>query len=311
MKKTLNSKKKIKVCFAYSNRSEFSILEPFIEFFKKNTNITVLDFQNIVKDIEHDKNLYKIYEEAYKNFQKQKYDYLCILGDRRELPFIAFAAMFLDIKIIHIAAGEFADGLPAYDQLIRPSVTLISDFQITFSEKSLKLVRKLFSTIPYRNDNAYFLGNPIFYKTKLKKIPRIIKKNYDLILLHPQSLSREDTTNDILSIKKKMRNEYTIVIMGNKDKNHDLILKFYNQLRKKKNYHFVESLPTKDYHSLVRHCDNFYTNTSSVSEIKFLNRKALYMIGVRNKNRSEHTFKTNAPSRLFKILTNDFRNSSK
>ena len=59
-----------------------------------------------------------------------------------------------------------------------------------------------------------------------KKIKRKIKENYDMVLIHPQSLSRKQTLNDINLVEKKLRDKRTIFILGNKDKNHDLIEKF-------------------------------------------------------------------------------------
>ena len=137
----------------------------------------------------------------------------------------------------------------------------------------------------------------------------MIKENYDLVLLHPQSLSKKNTIKDVSMLEKKIKNKRTLFIMGNKDKNFEIINKFYKQIKKNKKYSFIKSLPKKKYYSLVKYCDNFYTNTSSVSEIKHLNKSALRIIGIRNKNRSEHIFKSDAPSKLLKILSIDYHKS--
>ena len=293
----------LKVCFIYSNRSEISQLTPFIDYFHKKTQTSVIDLSKIIAKIDSDKNLHKIFLKCYKNFSFKKYDYICILGDRRELPFIALAAFFLDIKIVHIGAGEYLEGLPTYDQIIRPVVSILSKYQICSSENAKKEVMKLFSGISNISPNAYSFGNPVFYAMDFKKIKRKIKENYDMVLIHPQSLSRKQTLNDINLVEKKLRDKRTIFILGNKDKNHDLIEKFYRKIRKKnRKYSFFVDLSKKEYFGLVKYCDNFYTNSSSISEIKFLNRKCLRQIGLRNKKRSESELNNNAPKLLFNLL---------
>lgn len=292
----------MRVCFVYSNRAEYSILSPFIRYFKAKKTANIIDLSKEIDELESDQNLHKIYLKCYNEFSSKKYDYVCILGDRRELPFIALAAFFLDIKIIHIGAGEFAEGIPAYDQLVRPAISIFSNYQISFSKQAKRNVTNLFKSIPYLKSQAYFFGNPVFKGIKVNAIKRTIKKRYDLVMLHPQSLSRDNTRNDIRQLQKYL-NKKTIFIMGNKDKNSDLITEFYKKLQsQKKDYSFIDSLPKEKYFSLVKYCDNFYTNTSSVSEIKFLNKNCLRIIGFRNKNRLEHEFNNNAPELLYKLL---------
>jgi len=295
----------LKVCFVYSNRSELSILSPFIKYFQKKVDTNVIDVSKLVNKIEDDSNLHKIYQKCYEEFKKKKFDYVIILGDRRELPFIAFAALFVRLKIVHIAAGEHIEGLPTYDQLIRPILSILSNYQICFSKKAKKDVKKLLSSITYLNPDVHFIGNPVFRDIDLERIERKINGNYDLVLLHPQSLSRENTKKDVEEIKKHLKKKKTVFISGNKDRNYDIIQNFYKKLKSnKKKYLFFDSLPKEEYFSLVKYCDNFFTNSSSISEVKLLNKKSLKMIGLRNRERVEIEFNNNAPEFLLKILKN-------
>jgi len=88
---------KKKVCFIYSNRAEYSILSPYIDYFKKKTNTTEINLLKKIKKIELDKNLSNIYSFCFNNFKKNNYDYVCVLGDRRELSFIALATLLLGL----------------------------------------------------------------------------------------------------------------------------------------------------------------------------------------------------------------------
>jgi len=293
----------MKVCFVYSNRAEKSILSAFIQYFKKKSSITTLDLSTRIKNINDNRNLSEIYTRCYKLFSSQKYDYVCVLGDRRELPFVSLATFYSNTKLVHIAAGEYIESLTTYDQYVRPIVSILSDYQICLSNNAKKEVIKLFDGIPYLKHNAKNFGNPIFRGINLKTLKKPYKASYDLVLLHPQSLSRYETQQDVKQLEKYLKNKKTIFISGNKDKNFDLIEKFYQKLKLlKREYVFVDSLTKLDYFRMIKFCDRFFTNSSSVSEIKYLNKHCLREIGKRNKNRTNMEFNDKAPELLFKLL---------
>jgi len=211
----------------------------------------------------------------------------------------------LNIKIIHIAAGEFIESSSSYDQYFRQIVSLLSSYQICFSKIAKKEVEKLFSGISYLEPNAYVFGNPIFNDINFQKLKRPIKENYDLVMLHPQSLSKDKTLRDIKTLENKLRNKRTIVIKGNKDHNSDIIEKFYKKIKNNKKYLFVNSFPKQKYFEYVRFCEKFFTNTSSIHEIKTLNKKCLIVIGDRNKNRSNEEYNEKSPMLLFNLIKKD------
>jgi len=297
----------MKILFVYSNRAEYSILEPYIKYFKKKSDTTVINLSKKINGVHLDKNLHKVYKVCYEYFKKNKIDYVCVLGDRRELPFIALAALFTQTKLIHIGAGEYTEGLPTYDQIIRPIISILSKHQICFSQNAVEEVKDLFSGISNLNSDAQNFGNPVFKGIKMKSINRPIKENFDLVLIHPQSLSEEDTKKDMMQLKKSIRNKKTFFIKGNKDRNYEIIEKFYSKIRNNKLYKIYETLPKEKYYSYVKFCDKFYTNSSSISEIKFLNKNCLVQIGKRNKNRLEHEFNKNSPQLLYEYLKRNYQ----
>jgi len=293
----------MKICFVFSNRSEYVELEPFISLFKTEMKVDEIDLKKKIRNLEHNKSAIKIYQICFEQFTQKNYDYVCVLGDRKELPHVAFAAFYTNTKIIHFAAGEYIDSTTTLDQYVRPIITILSSLQICFSKEAVRNVKKLFNGISYLKDNAHCSGNPIFKGVNLKKIPRKIQENYDLVLLHPQSLSKKKTLDDIKKLKKVLKNKKTIFLSGNKDLNYDVIEKFYNTLRNNNNYIFYETLPKNEYFSLVKYCDKFYTNTSSIFEIKHINKNALCIIGNRNKNRNKEIFNDYAPEYVYKIIS--------
>ena len=76
----------------------------------------------------------------------------------------------------------------------------------------------------------------------------------------------------------------------------------FKKLKNNSQYSFLESLPKEQYFNLVKFCDNFYTNSSSVTEIKFLNKKCLKIIGERNRDRFESKLNQNSPKQLHDLL---------
>jgi UDP-N-acetylglucosamine 2-epimerase len=303
--KTHDQRKIMKICFIFSNRSEYGELEPFIDYFKKTIKVDCIDLSKKIKNIEDNKTGIKIYQICLKQFISKNYDYVCILGDRKELPHVAFAAFYTNTKIIHFAAGEYIKSATTVDQYVRPIITILSTIQICFSKEAVKNVQKLFGGIPYLKDNAYFSGNPIFRGIDLNKIFQKNKERYDLVLLHPQSLSKKKTLEDINKLKKQLSNKKTIFLYGNKDQNYQIIEKYYKKLKAKKNsYIFYKTLPKEEYFGLVKYCDNFYTNTSSIYEIKHINKKSLKIIGDRNRDRNIEIFNDKAPEYVLKIIKN-------
>jgi len=297
----------MKVCFVYSNRAEYSILKPYIDYFKPKTKTFAIDLSKKIRNITDDKNLHKIFQNCYNEFKTKKIDYICILGDRRELPFVVLAAFFLEIKVVHIGAGEYLEGIPTYDQIIRPTISILSNFQICFSKKATHEVKKLFSGISNLESNVHFFGNPVMSDVNLKKLRRPLMENYDLVLIHPQSLSRKNTEKDVKILSRYLKNKKTIMISGNKDRNYEIVENFYNKLKQRKNFIFYQTLSKQKYFSLVKFCDKFYTNTSSISEIKFLNKKCLVSIGLRNKGRTEHQLNSDSPRRVYNLLNKNYR----
>jgi len=301
----------MRIAFLYSNRAEYAELQPFIKYFLTKSQTIEIDLSKQIKKIEKDENLFKIYKKCYKEFSTKKIEYVCILGDRRETPFIALAAFNLNIKIIHIAAGEFIESSSSYDQYFRPIVSLLSSYQICFSKIAKNEVEKLFNGISYLKSNSYVLGNPVFTDIAIKKLKRPIKENYDLVLLHPQSLSKNNTIKDVKYLESKLKNRKTIFIRGNKDQNYEIIERFYDKIKMNKQYSFKKTFSKEKYFSYVRFCDKFFTNTSSIYEIQKINKECLVVIGDRNKNRSAEVYNEKSPMLLFNIIKKDHNQKSK
>ncbi len=292
----------MKICFVYSNRAEYSEIEPFYKTCKENNQVKLVDLSKNIKNLKEDKNLSKVYQKCHNLFTKEEFDYVIVLGDRRELPMVVTSAFYQGIKLVHLAAGDQAESITIYDQYIRPVVSMMSTIQICFSKKSKNNIEKIFSSIPYLQSHAYVTGNPVFKNINLNDLKRPYEENYDVLLLHPQSLSSLETKKDVKKIKSMLKNKKTVFIKGNDDENTVIIDKFYEQIKNNKKYIFTKSLKKEKYFSLIKYCDRFLTNSSSIDEINFLNKKCLVVVGKRNLNRNHDEFNNKAPEMLLKIL---------
>jgi hypothetical protein len=63
----------MKVGIVYSNRAEYSELEPYINYFKGKVVVETINLQQKIKKIESDKNLQKIYLTCYEKISRGKY----------------------------------------------------------------------------------------------------------------------------------------------------------------------------------------------------------------------------------------------
>ena len=140
-------------------------------------------------------------------------------------------------------------------------------------------------------NNSVFLPNPTLSDINFNK--RKTKKEYDLILVHPQSLSLEGTKKDskeVLTYFKK--DKKTIIIKGNKDKNYEALYEVWDFMKKYDNVEIYENLPKEDFIETLSNCDRFITNSScSFYEAPlFLEKEQIIHIGDRNRNRETASY---------------------
>ena len=293
------------IAIIYSNRAEFSILKPIADKLKeKEISYECIDLSEKIKNIEHDKNLGKIFEFTFENIAS-RFEKAVVVGDRRECLFACLAFFIKGTPVVQLASGDLSEELATIDDFFRHIITIISERQIAFSSKGLKLTENLLSLLNIKSNSA-FLPNPTLDGIDPEDLERAIIEPYDLVLLHPQSLSRKDTLKDkehvdsIIQDSLRDKEKTTIIIKGNKDKNHDILYDYWNELevrdsddlywaRQAGRLKIYENLQKEKFLSLVKYCDRFITNSSCASYEApiFLNDNQIVMIGKRNKGRQK------------------------
>lgn len=298
----------------YANRAEKSILDPIVNnLAKKNIKHEYINISVHVEDITDDRNLSKIYDFVYNAIDNynEKIDCAIIIGDRREIMFASLALFMKAVPIVQLAAGDLSEKISLVDDYFRHLITLLSDQQVCFSSKSLDNSDNLRNILNLKN-NSVKLANPTLSDIDAESIKlENSNKYYDLVLMHPQSLSRENTINDMLKVSSLIEsNKDTVIIRGNKDKNFDILYNLWTSLEEHKNISLYDNLEKEEFINLLANCDRFITNSScSFYEAPlFLKSEKIIHVGERNKNREilNYTFEDmNSSEKIVNFILGD------
>ena len=271
----------------YANRAEKSILDPIkTELDRRSISNLYVDLSEAVNNIEEDANLSKVYDFVFEQIDSlDEVSCSVVIGDRREIMFASLALFVKDIPVVQLAAGDMSEKISLVDDYFRHLITVLSSAQVGFTKKSKENSDCIMKSLNLEK-NSVFLPNPTLSDINLDK--RKTKKEYDLILVHPQSLSLEGTKKDsreVLSHFKK--DKKTIVIKGNKDKNYEVLYEVWDFMKNYENVEVYENLCKEDFIKTLSNCDRFITNSScSFYEAPlFLEKDQIIHIGDRNRNR--------------------------
>lgn len=201
-------------------------------------------------------------------FDVNRFDLLIILGDRYEMLSIATAAAMHRIPILHIHGGEATYG--NYDEFIRHAITKMSLYHFTATEEYRKRVIQLGES----PDRVFYLGalgaeNCLYIEQENvpKEIESITKKEYFVILFHPETLTNVSTLDQINTLLHALQefSDYYFVFLGtNADTNSNIIRKTVKDyVEKTDNTCYFENLHTDAYHYLVQNSICLIGNSSS------------------------------------------------
>ncbi len=295
--------KKFNILFFSSGRSDYDLIKPIMNEFKKlnyfNSYLILTGshlskrhgqtFKNIDQKLV--KKLFKIdinsnyinYEnfnlsfilaqkKFEKFFKKKKFDLAIILGDRYEALAFGLCCFFKKIKIAHIHGGEITQG--SIDDTFRHLLTKISNIHYVTNTEHQKRVIQL-GEQPKSVINVGLLGyenilkmNFLDKETLLKKLKIDQNKKNILVSYHPVTkLSKGENIyqfNQLLIALKKFSNFNIIFTSPNIDPgNKDIVDRIKKFLKKSKNSYFFYSLGQKYFFSLAKTSEIFIGNSSS------------------------------------------------
>ena len=132
---------------------------------------------------------------------------LVVLGDRYEAFAAASSAMFSRVPVFHIHGGEVTSG--AYDDMIRHSITKMSQFHSTSNDEHMKRVIQLGeSPDNVRNFGApgleHFKRTTLLSKKELSSQLDFDLNKFFLITFHPETLSTIPAKDQIGEVLKAL-----------------------------------------------------------------------------------------------------------
>ena len=299
------------IVFYYANRAEFSILEPvIIEAKASNLDVLAVDLSLEVKNITDDKNLSRVYDFVYQQASElSNITAAVIIGDRREVMFAAMALFVKQVPMIQLAAGDLSEEICLVDDYFRHIITILSDKQVCFTQKSKFCSDKLRAVLNIQADNSVFLPNPTLSNLNLDDCASV-EDDFDLVLMHPQSLSVENTEADAREVRQLFKDKKTYIIKGNQDKNHEILDDLWQELSTLENITVHGNLAKNDFISLLSSCSRFITNSScSFYEAPlFLKEEQIIRVGDRNKSREIAQYTVDdlrSAGEIIKFITGD------
>jgi len=278
----------------YANRAEKSILDPVKSSLDRHgLENMYIDLSELVENIEEDKNLSRVYDTVFEQVTEIK-DCKCaiVIGDRREIMFASLALFVKNVPIVQLAAGDLSEKISLVDDYFRHLITILSSLQVGFTEKSKIKSDDILKTLNLKQRSAYF-PNPTLSDINVKDNSSE-KEKYDLILVHPQSLSATGTRSDATEVLKHFDSKKrTIVIKGNKDKNYEILYSLWEILEASEFVTVSENMEKEEFIKVLANCDRFITNSSCAfyEAPIFLKNDKIHHIGSRNKNRETANYK--------------------
>ena len=338
---------KKKIIFVTTNRSEFGIIKNILQKFDNSkkfnstlivagshlikkygysyTEIKKTKYKNIkiIKFPQKNTNIFKIYinifKKSYELFLKEKPDLIFLTGDRFEILAVASVCLCLNIKVVHLHGGEITLG--AIDDAVRHSVSKIAKFHfVTTQTYKNRLIQ-----LGENPKNIFLSGSPsverimrlkLITLNDLEKKLNIKLKDYFILTIHPETLQNNDFNNNfenIFKILKKYKKYKVIITMPSLDRGSIIIQNIINKYTDNRQFHFIKSLGSDTYISLVKYSLGVIGNSSSsLIELPSLKKGAINLGNrqngrIRANNIIDSNFKLKSINNaLIKLLSNKF-----
>lgn len=314
----MNLKKKILV--VTGTRAEYGLLKPVIEKILaskkldlrllvtgmhtlKKYGLTINDIKKdgmpircVVPVAERDDMLSALAKEITgikKYCEKERPDFILVIGDRDE-PFAAvIVAGHLGIPVGHIHGGDVTGNV--VDEYIRHSITKFSHLHFAATEKSKQRIINL-GEERWRVFNTGTPGldapNKVKYLNKKALVAKLginPNKRWMLVVQHPvifEKISVFKQINFTLNALKKFQGE-KIIIYPNSDSGSDVFIRAIEANRGLPNFYIFRNISRELYLNILKHADLMVGNSSSaIIEAPFFCLPAIN-IGSRQNHREQ------------------------
>lgn len=283
-------KKKKTIIVLSSSRAEKHLLEPVVDELRKNKRFNVIFWH---MELDECKNVADKIEQL-------KPHLVIVPCDRQEILRTAIELFYKRIPMAHFHAGDISkEG--SFDDIARHMITLMCDIHFCNGDKAKKRVQTLLKTIGKSAKHVYNVGTTAFDNVKIdySKVP---DEPFDLVLYNVPTKKPEEMDKDLDKIES-MLDKKTVWIYPNTDPGHWHIIGRIEQVkRKNENVITYVRLPHSQFLGLMKKCERFIGNSSSMFlEAPYFGTK-IVPIGSRNIGRETPTLKKGASKRIADIL---------
>ena len=207
-----------------------------------------------------------------KSLKRLSPDFLIILGDRSEAFSIAQAAMFLNIKIVHLHGGELSEG--SYDDTLRHCITKMAFLHFPICNEYRKRIIQMGES-PKNVFNFGSLGverisnKKFLTKDKLNKLLKFdFNNSYFVICYHSATNSDENsekTMKNILKSLESFKNFNVFISYPNHDNGNKKIIKLIEEysLKNLERVFLSKYVPNDHFLSVVKNSEGIIGNSSS------------------------------------------------
>lgn len=280
-----------KVWIATAHRSERGLLNPVIRRAKKHPKLEVT-----VYEVDPNKPVSKIAEDFEKRLEFEKPDIIVIPCDRLEMLPIAIIAYYNNIVIAHFHAGDLGDGV--HGEAARFAISRFAHIMFC---NSLESVMNLWK-VGEERWRIFHVGSTAFDDVELDD-SIVPNQPFDLVLLHPDTVSKEGTRRDVKRVFKIL-DKYTIVLYPDRGLYYEEIVEEIQKHRNDPDVKIIKELPRPQFLALLKNCERFIGNSSAIQyEAPFFGTKTVH-IGERNRYRPKIEVKLGGSDKICEVLAN-------
>lgn len=297
-----------KVMVFFSNRAEKGLLKSVMKRIEESGKLELLAV-DLFKDLVEPKSLDSyglLYNSAYKLIEREKPTLVMTPFDRFEMVFPALAAFYHNIPIAQIHAGDLSlEG--AWDDVTRHVLSLYASIHFCEGRKAYRRVVNMLKTLRRSTRHVYEIGSTAFDDVEIDT-SFCPKEPYDLVVYCSPTKRLDLIASEIKQILS-MLDKYTVwVEPSGRDPGDREIIEIlkdhHTQLSSPQPYLLLKTLPRPMFLGLMKNCERFIGNSSSLfyEAPMFLKKKQIIHIGVRNKGREFVKIRRGGSKRIVKIL---------
>jgi len=301
-----------RILIVTANRAETGLLEPVMKELRARSDVEaewcMLQPQSsFVTEI-----VDSVLHPFFNILQKFKPDIVLVPCDRWEIVYVAAYAYHRNFIVAHFHAGDFGADHP--DDLNRRAISCFSHIMLCNEAKSQTALWRAGE----ERWRTFLVGSTAFDHVNIDT-SLCPAEPFDLVILHPDPVSREATLNDLKETIQCVRNTLHVIWLApNKDINNEVIRAFLEKEKEQRErqdttkWYFgsfldihLDNIPRPQFLGLLKNARRCVGNSSAfIYEKPYLNKTSeVVMVGHRNSEKKPLTaVQTGGSKKIAEIL---------